>query len=566
MLNTYQLNAVRNLVRPIPPHLVTFSGIIKYNSEKLEVKEYLQDQLRPKITPRLDAHDMKHNFKQIKEHFKDQGENLAVKRAYVKDARKASPQAVINYINYITHNLSDKVLKAIEPRILDIKEKFKSGEWEKLDWVKYGLIDRDKLNRIDNLFSLHNVHYSLMSPMLIAYYPNLDHFRQGREVRTKLGKYLTQFKEEIQLNDLEIKSITEAHTARVQAQQGWEVRFIESTDGTGWVNIYGQGERFNSCMTNSKAVQVYAHEKSVLKLAYMLEGGSVIARAIVRTQNNWDDTGDASKGYIRVYPDPNGHAEGRFMLDTLKNLGYEKQTNLNGCLLTAIQHVDDDDVFMSPYIDYGNGGSQTADPENIDGKTYLVIGDGEYDLANTGGWTSNVETWNCDECGDEVDEDEIEYVEDADRHVCNDCLSNDYTYVYGRNGDQYYVHHDNAIYASDEYYDSNYLSENDIYPCEASDEYYHIDDLVNTSMGFIHESYAKRLDYEDSEGNNYAHEDDIYELSNGKLCHSNDAEELQEEINEADRERDDAERAEDQPSRPSDTDGTTLQGAIDENN
>jgi hypothetical protein len=393
--------------------------------------------------------------------------------------------------------------------------------------------------------------------MLIAYYPNLDHFRQGREVRTKLGKYLTQFKEEIQLNDLEIKSITEAHTARVQAQQGWEVRFIESTDGTGWVNIYGQGERFNSCMTNSKAVQVYAHEKSVLKLAYMLEGGSVIARAIVRTQNNWDDTGDASKGYIRVYPDPNGHAEGRFMLDTLKNLGYEKQTNLNGCLLTAIQHVDDDDVFMSPYIDYGNGGSQTADPENIDGKTYLVIGDGEYDLANTGGWTSNVETWNCDECGDEVDEDEIEYVEDADRHVCNDCLSNDYTYVYGRNGDQYYVHHDNAIYASDEYYDSNYLSENDIYPCEASDEYYHIDDLVNTSMGFIHESYAKRLDYEDSEGNNYAHEDDIHELSNGKLCHSNDAEELQEEINEADRERDDAERAEDQP---------TTQGATDENN
>jgi hypothetical protein len=453
--------------------------------------------------------------------------------------------------------LSDKVLKAIEPRILDIKQKFKSGEWEKLDWVKYGLIDTDKLNRIDNLFSLHNVHYSLMSPMLIAYYPNLDHFRQGREVRTKLGKYLTQFKEEIQLNDLEIKSITEAHTARVQAQQGWEVRFIESTDGTGWVNIYGQGERFNSCMTNSKAVQVYAHEKSVLKLAYMLEGGSVIARAIVRTQNNWDDTGDASKGYIRVYPDPNGHAEGRFMLDTLKNLGYEKQTNLNGCLLTAIQHADDDDVFMSPYIDYGNGGNQTGEPENIDGKTYIVIGNGEYDLANTGGWTSNVETWNCDECGDEVDEDDIEYVEDADRHVCNDCLSNDYTYVYGRNGDQYYVHHDNAIYASDEYYDSNYLSENDIYPCEASDEYYHIDDLVNTSMGFIHESYAKRLDYEDSEGNNYAHEDDIHELSNGKLCHSNDAEELQEEINEADRERDDAERAEDQP---------TTQGTTDENN
>jgi hypothetical protein len=78
MLNTYQLNAVRNLVRPIPPHLVTFSGLIKGGYERYETKDFIKDQLRPKITPRLDAHDMKHNFKQIKEHFKEQGANLAV--------------------------------------------------------------------------------------------------------------------------------------------------------------------------------------------------------------------------------------------------------------------------------------------------------------------------------------------------------------------------------------------------------------------------------------------------------------------------------------------------------
>jgi hypothetical protein len=76
-------------------------------------------------------------------------------------------------------------------------------------------------------------------------------------------------------------------------------------------------------------------------------------------------------------------------------------------------------------------------------------------------------------------------------------------------------------------------------------------------MGLIHESFAKRLDHEDSEGNSYAHEDDVYTLSDGTKCHNDDAEDLQEEINEADRERDDAERAEDQP---------TTQGATDENN
>jgi len=556
MLNTYQLNAVRNLVRPITPHLVTLNRLIPNDYDthtQGHIREQFKDQLKAKTKePRININNS-HGYKSTGREFKLNGHNLAIERAKVKDARKASPDSVIEYIDYITHHLKDDILKRVEPRVLSIREKFNTGEWEKLDWQKYGLNEPDKLRRLNSLFSLHNVHYSLMSPMLIAYYPNLEHFRQGREVRTKLGKYLTQFKEQTGLTDLEIKSITEAHTARVQAQQGWEVRFIDSTDSTGWVNIYGQGERFNSCMTNSKAVQVYAHEKSVLKLAYMLEGGAVIARAIVRTQNNWDDTGDASKGYIRIYPDANGHAEGRFMLDTLKTLGYEKQTNLNGCLLLGIPHPDEDGVYMAPYIDYGNGGNQNAEPENIDGKTYLIIGDGDYDLANTGGWTSNVEQFSCDDCGDEVDEDEIEYVEDADRHVCSGCLENDYTYVIGRRGDEYYVYSDNAIYASDNYYDSNYLSDNDIYACEASDDYYHMDDLVNTSMGLIHERFAKRLDHEDSEGNSYAHEDDAYHLSDGTWCHKDDADELQAEI--------DAENEEE-----TETNETTTQGATDENN
>jgi len=553
MLNTYQLNAVRNLVRPITPHLITLNRLIQYNEgEPYEVKEQLKAQLRADAKQSRYRYDF--NQKATAREFKLNGHNLAIERAKVKDARKASPDSVIEYIDYITHYLRDDILKRVEPRVLDIREKFKTGEWEKLDWQKYGLNEPDKLRRLNSLFSLHNVHYSIISPMLIAYYPNLEHFRQGREVRTKLGKYLTQFKEQTELTDLEIKSITEAHTARVQAQQGWEVRFIDSTDSTGWVNIYGQGERFNSCMTNSKSVQVYAHEKSVLKLAYMLEGGLVIARAIVRTQNNWDDTGDASKGYIRIYPDANGHAEGRFLKDTLRNLGYEYQTNLNGCLLKAIPHENEDGVYMAPYIDYGNGGDQTGEPENIDGKTYIVIGHGEYDLANTGGWTSNVEKFSCDDCGDEVDEDEIEYVEDADRHICNGCLENDYTYAIGRRGDEYYVYSDNAILVGDDYYDVNYLSDNDIYLCEASDNYYHMDDLVNTSRGLIHQDYAQALDHEDSEGNSYAHENDAHQLSDGTWCHEDDADELQEKI---DAENEDEDETETQP---------TTQGATNENN
>ena len=560
MLNTYQLNAVKNLVRPIPPHLVTLSRLIPNDYDvhtQAHIREQFKEQLKTKTKePRINTRSAL-SYRITGHDFKKNGHFLAVERAKVKDARKASPESVIEYIDYLTTHIRDEILKKIEPRILDIKQKFKTGEWEKLDWQKYGLNEPDKLRRLNSLFSLHNVHYSIISPMLIAYYPNLEHFRQGREVRTKLGKYLTQFKDQTQLTDLEIKSITEAHTARVQAQAGWEVRFIESTDGTGWVNIYGQGERFNSCMTNSKAVQVYAHEKSVLKLAYMLEGGSVIARAIVRTQNNYDDTGTDRKGYLRIYPDANGHAEGRFMLDTLKNLGYEKQTNLNGCLLLGIPHERDDGVYMCPYIDYGNGGNQTGEPENIDGKTYIVIGNGEYDLANTGGWTSNVEKFSCDDCGDEVDEDEIEYIESVDRHICNSCRDNDYTWVVGRGGEEYYVYEEDAVWVDgcNQAYDQDWLADNNIYECEVKNTYFHIDDLCNTLRGLIHNSIAQPLDHEDDEGNSYAYENDAHQLSDGTWCHEDDADELQAEI--------DAENDEDEDETETQP---TTQGATDENN
>jgi hypothetical protein len=157
MLNTYQLNAVRNLVRPITPHLVTLNRLIPNDYDlhtQAHIREQFKDQLKAKTKePRINTRSAL-SYRITGNDFKNNGHNLAIERAKVKDARKASPDSVIEYIDYITHYLKDDILKRVEPRVLDIREKFNTGEWEKLDWQKYGLNDPDKLRRLNSLFSL----------------------------------------------------------------------------------------------------------------------------------------------------------------------------------------------------------------------------------------------------------------------------------------------------------------------------------------------------------------------------------------------------------------------------
>jgi hypothetical protein len=110
------------------------------------------------------------------------------------------------------------------------------------------------------------------------------------------------------------------------------------------------------------------------------------------------------------------------------------------------------------------------------------------------------------------------------------------------------------------YHQETDLSAFDIYECEQSGDLYHIDDLVMTLRGFIHVDFTDYIDHEDTDGNNHAHEDDVHELTDGTKCHTDDAKDLQAEI--------DREKSEDEieiieypdalketPSRPNDTSG-----------
>ena len=192
---------------------------------------------------------------------------------------------------------------------------------------------------------------------------------------------------------------------------------------------------------------------------------------------------------------------------------------------------------------------------DIDGKTYIEINThGDLCLTMTNGYTDDVEDddedeSDCDDCGDTEHNDNMTYTYHGD-YICRHCCDNNYSYAWINNNTQDHVHNDHVIFVDDEAYHVDVdLSAFDIYYCEDTGDYYHIDDLVMTLRGFIHCDYATSIDHEDADGNTYAHADDVHELSDGTTCHTDDAEELQADIDE--NEADD----EPQSSRPSDTSG-----------
>jgi hypothetical protein len=70
----------------------------------------------------------------------------------------------------------------------------------------------------------------------------------------------------------------------------------------------------------------------------------------------------------------------------------------------------------------------------------------------------------CDDCGNDHDEDETTYVGRHEDHgVCPSCIE-DYTLVYGRRGNQYYLHDNNSVFSdsTQEYYDPEYLGDNNM--------------------------------------------------------------------------------------------------------
>ena len=143
----------------------------------------------------------------------------------------------------------------------------------------------------------------------------------------------------------------------------------------------------------------------------------------------------------------------------LKDKGYVHAGGWDGFEIKRIETRHGDVVL--PYID-GDAQHATRTRKGLEISTC-----GEYDGTNTDGRATDAEdddSTNCDDCGDRVSIDATSSVGiNSEGNVCQSCMDHNYTYVYGRRRNEYYISSDDALCGNDgRYYDPEYLSDNDM--------------------------------------------------------------------------------------------------------
>lgn len=182
--------------------------------------------------------------------------------------------------------------------------------------------------------------------------------------------------------------------------------------------------------------------------------------------------------FVRTYRKEGGSTVACELLQHwLKGAGFEHAYSwADG---TKLMDLED----LAPYLD---GNTDTARRE---GRFWIIDSDGDYTLSRTDGSADCNDDEDdsyigcCIQCDCSVYEhqDRIWAGIDEDDLVCSRCQSN-YTYVYGRNQAQYYVHDDRAVYIGGENYDREYLHEQDELRRLHDDEYVHEDDCFHCEV------------------------------------------------------------------------------------
>jgi hypothetical protein len=247
-------------------------------------------------------------------------------------------------------------------------------------------------------------------------------------------------------------------------------------------------------------------------MALVTEGPTITGRALLN-DNKWVRT-------YRRKEDCHGQRSSYSDVDERLTawLGDQGYTQISGWRRFKLAQLEASNScgFVAPYID---GSSQQV---NLCGNHLEIVADGEYLCNNTNGDADEVSGNTCEDCDDRISDDETYRVYRAeDRCVCESCRDNNYTYVYGRNGRQYYVDNDDVVEVDGEYYHDNYLDDNSIVRTHDG-EYYHRDDVV--FIEGVDEYYPAESDLvcytEEGEWELRA---DCVELENGEWCLIDDA-------------------------------------------
>ena len=319
----------------------------------------------------------------------------------------------------------------------------------------------------------------------IAYTQNEAKGQKNVQTVTSVGKYLTRH---FPLPDHTIRDLVARHGSAARFQ------FVHTTAEM----IYHLHRGPGSCMVwredrgirCSDGVNRHPYEaydpKHGWHMAVRIEGDETVGRALCMTSPT-----DGKKYYVRTYARPSsngGYSEtDNGMENWLTEQGYHKLNYWRDGERMAYHETSDH--FLAPYLD----GGEKRVTIDAGAKAIVIDSDGEYLCDQTGGCPTDDsgDFFDCEDCGDRTDDNDGYWIgRGEDTRVCESCLNNHYVYVYGRRGNQYYVHQDNAIYVdcNSEHYDEDYLDDNEIVELnngeyapldeaiEVDGDWYHIDD------------------------------------------------------------------------------------------
>ena len=314
-------------------------------------------------------------------------------------------------------------------------------------------------------------HKSLTDPNRLAYTRDersamYEGDSDKKALVTSIGKYLTRHWPDVP-SDL-IRDIVAEHT------YGGSIEITTSIDRM--VQVVSGGPR--SCMSSSFDIRcsdgVERHPYAVYdpslgwSMAVRTEGDEVLGRCLIWTDPDDPDTKGFVRSYKRERSERSASGADEAIEAYLKGLGYSKWSGWRYGT-PIMQYEVRSGGYLMPYID-GN-------TQRVDESDFTISDSGEIDASNTGG-TAGAYEYTCDDCGAGFNDGDGYWTGiHEERHVCDACCNDNYTYAYSRRGNQYYIHNDNVTEINGDYYDTDYLSDNDIVEL-ANGEYEHSDNAV----------------------------------------------------------------------------------------
>lgn len=281
---------------------------------------------------------------------------------------------------------------------------------------------------------------------MIAYTRDENYGEADRQTAVSVGKYLTRHFPTLASNTIrDIAALYCEAKIEITHDMGKMIEIIENGPGS---CMSGAVNRFDSC-GDHHPYEAYTPQRG-WHMAYITEGTRITGRALLN-----------EKTFVRTYRgnDSTGYSSTDDRLNAwLQEQGYSKARDWRGFTLAKIA-VRNDCGFLAPFLD---GDSKDVDAHR-DHLEIVRSGEGEYLCNGTQGDAESQSANTCEDCDSRISDDDSYHVyRHADRCVCESCYENNYTFVIGRNQEQYSVDNDNAIEVGGTSYDSEWLSDNGI--------------------------------------------------------------------------------------------------------